>query len=146
MHTKGELLKETIEVFNGLLAIYNEGNSLVPEQINIENEIYDTPFVIDTTKIPGFFNQFQEVSHIQFPKDSHNYVKFHVENETNIFINPNTLDAGIEVEFTPKTIYYRDTIASIPNYKVNFDDQIRWGVSRVVDSINIQCRVKYVSD
>ncbi|WP_158250538.1 WG repeat-containing protein [Aquimarina sp. I32.4] len=146
MHTKGELLKETIETFNGLLAIYNMGSSLIPEQINIENEIYDVPFIIDTTKIPSIFSQYQEVYHVQYPQDGHNYLKFLVENETDIFINPNTLGAGIEIELIPKTIYYRDTIDSTPNYKVNFEDQMKWGTSRVVDSINIQCRVTYVSD
>ena len=142
-----DLEKELSEGIKGLklFADFVSAPSGGIKDYTIETEQFTEPFKIDTSKIKGATQQFNNIGFTQSFKDNKSLIKF--QKNGNNYWNLMSLPEGITETLLPTKIYYKDGSTNSKNIgdkKLSFFWEENWGNSKVIDSITITYNLQYI--
>ncbi|WP_282087488.1 WG repeat-containing protein [Aquimarina algiphila] len=112
----------------------------------IEDESFDPVFKNDTTIVPVVIGQVKEAQFFQKFKDYKSHIEFEFKDKD--FINPVSTIKTIREYYKPQKIYYNNgtiDIDSISKYDVSFEYDTVWGEPLLIDSIDVEYTIKYLS-
>ena len=139
-------LEKSIEGVQAFMAFVQGGSERdTPKTYTKAEERLGTAFKIDTSALAKAMQQFSNMGYSQLFKNHKSFVKFHKIDDD--YWHKVTLGEGMEAQFVPKTIYYKDgSVArdSIATYDVSFFWEEDWGAAKVMDSIAIDYTISYV--
>lgn len=137
-------LDEGIEGLRAFAGFFDSSGSEGIKDYTKEEERFEEPFKIDTTAVWKALRQFDNIGFLQFFRDNKSFVKF--GKIGNDYWNTQWMEEGMEEQFIPKTIHYKDGTSistDIAENELSFFFEKPWGKVAVIDSIQVDYTIRY---